>query len=223
MPARLVVTSGPDVGRSFPLDTAGGVVGRGEGSAVQLSDLSVSREHCHIQWREGDYVVVDAGSRNKTFVNDKQIGEHVLGAGDEIRIGSTRLTFVPDEGGLAVVGGTSRLTVEISTRDILSIAGDRAQALLGRLAQLGDVLRRADDPRRAATAACLWAAEALGTRRAFLVSAADGRASVVAAHIDAGESTSLTVSKDVLVRASRGDAMALDGAAAAPVGETELL
>jgi DNA-binding NtrC family response regulator len=223
MPARLVVTSGPDVGRSFPLDTAGGVVGRGEGSAVQLSDLSVSREHCRIQWREGDYVVIDAGSRNKTFVNEKQIGEHVLGAGDEIRIGSTRLTFVPDEGGLAVVGGTSRLTVEISTRDILSIAGDRAQALLGRLAQLGDVLRRADDPRRAATAACLWAAEALSTRRAFLVAAADGRASVVAAHIDAGESTSLTVSKDVLVRAQRGDAMALDGAAAAPVGESDLL
>jgi DNA-binding NtrC family response regulator len=223
MPARLVVTSGPDVGRSFPLDAAGGVVGRGEGSAVQLSDLSVSREHCRIQLRGDDYVVVDAGSRNKTYVNDKQIAEHVLTAGDEIRIGSTRLTFVPDEGGLAVVGGNSRLTVEISTRDILSATGDRAQMLLARLAGLGDVLRRADDPRRAATAACLWAAEALSTRRAFLVCSAGDRTRVVAAHVDAGESTSLTVGKDVLARAERGDAMALDGAAAAPVGEQDLL
>src|SRR5438552_3380586 len=76
---------------------------------------------------------------------------------------------------------------------------------------------------RTAASACWRAAEALSARRAFLVAASDGRASVVAAHIDAGESTSLTVSKDVLVRASRGDAMALDGAAAAPVGEADLL
>src|SRR5262245_16056983 len=202
MASRLVVTSGPDVGRSFLLDDAGGVVGRGEGSAVQLSDLSVSREHCRIQFRDGDYVVVDAGSRNKTFVNEKQVTEHVLGAGDEIRIGATRLTYVPEQGGLAVVGGMSRLTVEISTRDILSVVGDRAQMLLARLAQLGDVLRRADDPRRAATAACLWACEALASRRAFLVKTASGQTNVVAAHVDAGESTSLTAPRDVLLRAA---------------------
>src|SRR5262249_62219693 len=46
---------------------------------------------------------------------------------------------------------------------------------------------------------------------------------VLAAHVDPGESTSLTVGKDVLTRAARGDAMALDGAAAAPVGEQDLL
>ncbi|HJZ85232.1 MAG TPA: sigma 54-interacting transcriptional regulator [Polyangia bacterium] len=223
MPARLVVTSGPDVGRSFVLDQHGGVVGRGEGSFIQLSDLSVSREHCRVQRRGSEFMVVDAGSRNKTYVNDKQVSEHVLTAGDEIRIGSTRLAFIPDEGGLAVIGGTSRMTIEISTRDVLAVAGDRAQALLGRLAQLGDVMRQADEPRRAATAACLWASEALSTRRAFLVSTGSSRTNVLAAHVDPGESTSLTVGKDVLTRAARGDAMALDGAAAAPVGEQDLL
>ena len=43
--ARLVVIEGPDLGRSFDLPMRGGVIGRGDGCVVALSDLAVSRQH----------------------------------------------------------------------------------------------------------------------------------------------------------------------------------
>jgi two-component system response regulator HydG len=226
--ARLVVTAGPDMGHHFMLGEQGGVLGRAEGCLVQLSDPSVSREHCRLEVRGAEYLVVDSHSRNKTYVNDREVREHVLASGDEIRIGATRMTFIPREGGLCVTGGASHMTVEISNQDVLGQphGEGRAHALLGRLAAFGDALAKAEGPPGIARAACAWAADALATRRAFVVSRGGGRLQVLAAHVDAGESGSLEVARDVLDRAGAGAAVAIErpgGAAAAPIGEHDLL
>src|SRR5512142_2154432 len=96
--ARLVVVDGPDVGAEFVVPEAGGGVGRGEGNAVQLSDLSVSRTHCALETRGDRLVLLDVGARNRTLVNGQPVSEHVLADGDEIAIGRTRMVYLPPEG-----------------------------------------------------------------------------------------------------------------------------
>jgi pSer/pThr/pTyr-binding forkhead associated (FHA) protein len=66
------------------------VLGR-EGD-VQLEDEEVSRRHARV-WPGGDGLEIeDLGSRNGTFVNDRRITSATrLSAGDELRLGHTRI------------------------------------------------------------------------------------------------------------------------------------
>ena len=63
----------------------------------QVLDRIVSKEHCHIDLREGRYVLRDLGSLNGTFINGERVDERVLNTGDEITLGSTRIIFHGDE------------------------------------------------------------------------------------------------------------------------------
>ncbi|WP_329576416.1 serine/threonine-protein kinase [Kitasatospora sp. NBC_01250] len=83
---------------------------------------TVSRHHCLLDINPPDACVRDFGSRNGTFLNDRKIGqreqgqtpeegaatafpEHVLGDGDEIRIGNTvfRVTITAEQGSPSVL------------------------------------------------------------------------------------------------------------------------
>ncbi|MEO7732424.1 MAG: FHA domain-containing protein, partial [Kofleriaceae bacterium] len=64
--ARLVVVEGPDTGREFELPLRGGVVGRGEGSLVQLTDPTVSRQHGLVELRDGVLCWVDSRGLSPT-------------------------------------------------------------------------------------------------------------------------------------------------------------
>src|SRR5688500_1282638 len=159
--ARLVVIEGPDVGSEFDLPMRGGGVGRGDDNVVQLSDLAVSRRHCEIEWRDGGFVLVDAGSRNRTLVNGKPITRHPLEQGDEVAIGKTRLAFLPAEGGLAVLrqGMPSRVTMEVGSGELLRAAAaagrdHRAARYLASLAGLGQRLREVEASADVGPAAC---------------------------------------------------------------------
>lgn len=66
-------------------------IGRGPVNDVSLGDARVSREHARLLVRQGRLVLLDLDSRNGTFVNGTPVHEIVLGLGDEIRIGDTRL------------------------------------------------------------------------------------------------------------------------------------
>ncbi|HMR07771.1 MAG TPA: FHA domain-containing protein [Polyangiaceae bacterium] len=66
------------------------VVGRGEGCEVRLPDPSVSHRHASIRQRGTDYIVLDEGSTNGTFVGPVRLSPQaprVLKSGDLIRIG----------------------------------------------------------------------------------------------------------------------------------------
>ena len=73
-------------------------LGRHPRNTHQVLDRVVSKEHCHIELVEEDYVLKDLGSLNGTYVNGERIAEdHTLQPGDEITIGSTRIVFDSDE------------------------------------------------------------------------------------------------------------------------------
>jgi len=97
MTKKLVVLAGPDEGRVFNLGTEVLLLGRSRATDTHLLDPHVSRVHCQIMPENGQHVVVDFDSAGGTFVNGKQIGRHVLKAGDLVRIGTTHMQFVDEQ------------------------------------------------------------------------------------------------------------------------------
>src|SRR4051812_43862866 len=72
------------------LDAPRIVIGRGEGCEIRLPDPSVSHRHASIRQRGTDYVVVDEGSSNGTFVGPVRLSPQaprVVRSGDLIRVG----------------------------------------------------------------------------------------------------------------------------------------
>jgi pSer/pThr/pTyr-binding forkhead associated (FHA) protein len=66
------------------------VIGRGEGCEVRLPDASVSHRHASIRQRGAEYIVLDEGSANGTFVGPVRLSPQaprVLTDGDLVRIG----------------------------------------------------------------------------------------------------------------------------------------
>lgn len=66
------------------------VIGRGEGCEIRLPDPSVSHRHASIRQRGTDYVVIDEGSSNGTFVGPVRLSPQaprVVRSGDLIRVG----------------------------------------------------------------------------------------------------------------------------------------
>jgi serine/threonine protein kinase len=92
-PPLLVVTSGPDKGRTFPL-TAGQTlqVGRAQNTTTKLTDPTVSRLHCEIEW-DGTRAMLVNKSGGGTLVNAKPAAQQELQPGDIIRVGATELRF----------------------------------------------------------------------------------------------------------------------------------
>lgn len=83
-------------GREIPLNS-GNVwkIGRTEQNAVVLSDDMVSRNHAMIQQLEdGEFYLIDMGSRNGSFVNGRRLTAPVaLRDGDLLSFGEARLCF----------------------------------------------------------------------------------------------------------------------------------
>jgi Nif-specific regulatory protein len=94
MNPRLVAITGPLKSVSFPLTEGACSIGRELSNRVCLSDPSVSREHCLIKREEGQFHLLDLGSRNCTFVNGVPVKERQLQHGDSIRIGDSIFLFL---------------------------------------------------------------------------------------------------------------------------------
>lgn len=71
-------------------------LGRHPNNTVQVLDRIVSKEHCHVDFVDGRFVLRDLGSLNGTFINGERVSERVLHPGDEITLGSTRILFDGD-------------------------------------------------------------------------------------------------------------------------------
>jgi pSer/pThr/pTyr-binding forkhead associated (FHA) protein len=72
------------------LDAPRIVIGRGDGCEIRLPDPSVSHRHASIRQRGSDYVVVDEGSTNGTFVGPVRLSPQaprVIKSGELLRIG----------------------------------------------------------------------------------------------------------------------------------------
>jgi Inner membrane component of T3SS, cytoplasmic domain len=88
--ASLTVTSGPQLGHSFPLTKTRAVIGR-KGADVALNDPEVSRHHCLLEVRDGFVNLKDLDSTNGTFFEEDRVRAAVLQDGTEFRVGSSTL------------------------------------------------------------------------------------------------------------------------------------
>ena len=98
MPARLMAIEGFISGQTFFVpDDEPLRIGRMPDAEIPIMEQSMSRNHCEV-FRKGDaYMLLDQGSSNGTFVNDKRTETCVLKSGDEVRTGSIKFVFAIDE------------------------------------------------------------------------------------------------------------------------------
>lgn len=97
MKRQLIVISGPDKGRSFPLqDGETFTIGRGQASNTQINDPRMSRVHCRVEVTSANTTLIDAGSTGGTHVGNLQITEHELKPGEVFRLGETEIRFSVD-------------------------------------------------------------------------------------------------------------------------------
>lgn len=100
MKSKLVVTAGPEAGRTIDLrDDTVLTLGRGEASDARIKDPRISRVHCKLQLGPQGATLSDVGSTGGTFVGGQKITTHRLANGDEIQIGDSRLRFHSDPSG----------------------------------------------------------------------------------------------------------------------------
>jgi serine phosphatase RsbU (regulator of sigma subunit) len=73
-------------------------LGRSQSSTVFLNDVSISRQHAQITFRDGSFWIEDLGSKNGTKVGVRRIdGVTALKPGDRIQLGSVHLVFSGNE------------------------------------------------------------------------------------------------------------------------------
>lgn len=90
---RLETERGPR--STFQVTKSGATIGRGPESTIQLADLSVSRKHAKITYKQGAYWLSDLGSMGGTWIDGTKLAApRRVATGQTIDIGLCRLTVV---------------------------------------------------------------------------------------------------------------------------------
>lgn len=85
---QLVMRSGPNAGKIYPLEQAELTIGRDTTNAIAINDAEVSRRHAKLTLRGTEYVIEDLGSTNGTFISGQRLsGPYTLRPGDLISLG----------------------------------------------------------------------------------------------------------------------------------------
>jgi hypothetical protein len=80
---------------TFHVTKSGATIGRGPESTIQLADLSVSRKHARIAYKQGAYWLSDLGSMGGTWVDGTKLAApRRVATGQTIDIGVCRLVVV---------------------------------------------------------------------------------------------------------------------------------
>ena len=80
---------------TFQVTKSGATIGRGPESTIQLADLSVSRKHARIAYKQGAYWLSDLGSMGGTWVDGTKLAApRRVATGQTIDIGVCRLVVV---------------------------------------------------------------------------------------------------------------------------------
>lgn len=91
---RLVMRSGPSVGKEYPLDKNELFIGRDLSNDIVINDPEISRRHSRLFTQGNTFVLEDLGSTNGTFVNGQRLmGPNMLRPGDVITFGE-RMSLV---------------------------------------------------------------------------------------------------------------------------------
>jgi hypothetical protein len=93
--AVLVIRCGGGLaGQLYELGEGRLTIGRHLEADVFLDDVTVSRHHAYVERDDDQYVIIDEGSLNGTYVNRRRSDRSPLADGDEIQIGKYKLTFL---------------------------------------------------------------------------------------------------------------------------------
>ncbi|MBM3150860.1 MAG: FHA domain-containing protein [Chloroflexi bacterium] len=85
---QIVMRSGPNAGRTYPLEVNEAVIGRDTANFISINDAEVSRKHAKLTRLDQGYAIEDLGSTNGTFINGQRIvARHALRPGDLISLG----------------------------------------------------------------------------------------------------------------------------------------
>ncbi len=98
--AYLYMEHGPEVGASYELTTGTTTIGRYADCDIVMREAGrVSRYHAQFLCRDGRYFLKDMGSRNGTFLNDRQVGAdpQSLQDGDRVRVCDLVFVFCADD------------------------------------------------------------------------------------------------------------------------------
>lgn len=108
----------------FRLNSRRTLIGREPSCDIALDDNAVSRSHAAIELEDSGYSVVDLGSRNGTFVDDKLLRDRrCLKGGEHIRLGGTILKFMAS---MDEEAQYHAVVQELMTRDPLTGAFNRS-------------------------------------------------------------------------------------------------
>ena len=78
---------------TFTVAKTAATIGRGQENTIRLDDLSVSRRHARIAYKQGGYWLSDTGSMGGTWVDGTRLNAPFrIGSGQTIDIGLCRLT-----------------------------------------------------------------------------------------------------------------------------------
>lgn len=139
------------------------VIGRDETAGVVLRDPAVSRFHARLLQRDGDWIVVDLESSNRSYVNGDPIHEWTLRPGDQIGIGDCELHIMEE-----VVRATDNSQTQVIARTGNAEANDdsaRAAAVLGALHGLSQTIAEGSDVGNVLETAIQQLVERLGADR----------------------------------------------------------
>jgi transcriptional regulator with PAS, ATPase and Fis domain len=100
--AKLVITKGPDAGRSATIDQPTFVIGTGQSADVRLGDPAVSREHVRVSLLPNGVRIRDDGSKNGTWLGGVRIREVLLSSDTSLVVGGTTLAITIEADDLAL-------------------------------------------------------------------------------------------------------------------------
>ncbi|HTU57189.1 MAG TPA: FHA domain-containing protein, partial [Polyangiales bacterium] len=135
MPARepslaLRVVSGVNRGSVCALGRAPIAIGGAASSDLCLGDRHVSRSHCEVFERAGEYWVRDLGSTNGTYVDGHRVSEAPLTRTTRLVIGMSQLSLEPLADGMAEEQCGEMVGSSPSMRQVFSALRSVAQSSL---------------------------------------------------------------------------------------------
>ncbi len=134
MNPRLIAIAGPLKDSTFALPANEQLsIGRDSGNTLPISDPSVSRRHCVIEWEAGHFKIHDLESRNGTLVNGSAVEHHLLTHGDQIEIGDSAFVFLTEDTEDGVLpgqvefddGSLARSTVRLRPSDVVYLQPEK--------------------------------------------------------------------------------------------------
>lgn len=132
LPQFIVTSDGPLHGRVLVVSADEQVLGRREGSELQLEDPHVSRAHAVIRRQAGLIVLEDLGSTGGTYVNGEPVtGNQALRHNDVVRFGTVETRF-EDRGSLMESEDATEI-IEVPPAEEKPVLSPRQQEVLNYL------------------------------------------------------------------------------------------